>query len=389
MVRSFYEPAWRPTSAVIRSGGAQAAHDIAISLLRLGDALPGTATAGRVANRLTLPRRPTPIGGVTLPHPLIVAAGLVKGDGFDDEWAATKALRSGRDIVPGWRTLPALLGAVEFGSFTRQPRKGNRGRVVWRDDATRSMQNRVGLRNPGAAAAAGFLRSKGEALPRVWGISLAPTPGIEDLDAAAADLDESATAFVDAFDRHPRPPAWYALNLSCPNTEDDPDAFQTDALARRLAGTLVGRVRGTPVWVKVGPALSVEQYRVLARAFEDAGVQAVVATNTLAQPDPSGTATAGVSGDRLRTHALEAVSQLARIIAADRLSLDVIGSGGVQRGRDLIAFEEAGARAAMLYSALVFRGPLAPALILREAERVTAARRARLTQPSEVTAHGG
>ena len=60
----------------------------------------------------------------------------------------------GRDVVPGWRSLPALVGAVEFGSYTRHPRLGNPGRVVWRDHATRSMQNRIGLRNPGARAAA-------------------------------------------------------------------------------------------------------------------------------------------------------------------------------------------------------------------------------------------
>ena len=389
MVLSVYARAWRPTAAVIRSGGAQAAHEVATSLLRLGDAVPGAVAAARVARRSTLPNRPTVVGGVRLPHPLIVAAGLVKGDGFDDEYAAGEAVRDGRDIVPGWRVLPALLGAVEFGSYTRRPRKGNRGRVVWRDDSTHSMQNRVGLRNPGVAAAAGFLRSKGETLPRTWGVSLAPTPGVTDLDALAADLDEGVTTFVDAFDRHPRPPQWYSLNLSCPNTEDDPDQLQTDALARSLAGTLVSRVRGTPVWVKVGPALSAEQYRVLAQAFADTGVRAVVATNTLPRPAPRRDLTAGVSGDGLRAYALEAVAHLSRAISADRLPLDIVGSGGVRRGRDLIAFEEAGARAAMLYSALVFRGPLAPALILREAERAMRARRTGLTRATEAAVSGG
>jgi dihydroorotate dehydrogenase len=47
--------------------------------------------------------------------------------------------------------------------------------------------------------------------------------------------------------------------------------------------------------------------------------------------------------------------------------MDIIASGGIQSGADLAAFRAAGARAAMVYSALIFRGPLAPALILREA----------------------
>ncbi len=97
---------------------------------------------------------------MTLPHPLIVAAGLVKGDGFASEAEALAAVARGRNIMPGWRSLPALVGAVEFGSFTRWPRLGNPGCVVWRDMATRSMQNRVGLRNPGATAAAAFLGAR-------------------------------------------------------------------------------------------------------------------------------------------------------------------------------------------------------------------------------------
>ena len=50
-------------------------------------------------------------------------------------------------------------------------------------------------------------------------------------------------------------------------------------------------------------------------------------------------------------------------------SKGIVASGGILRGSDLLAFQAAGAQAAMLYSALVFRGPLAGALILREAER--------------------
>ena len=79
--------------------------------------------------------------------------------------------------------------------------------------------------------------------------------------------------------------------------------------------------------------------------------------------------TAGLGGAPLRPLALAAVGHLAEAIARRGSSLDIVGSGGVLEGRDLTAFLDAGAKAAMLYSALVFRGPLAPALILREAGR--------------------
>ena len=97
--------------------------------------------------------------------------------------------------------------------------------------------------------------------------------------------------------------------------------------------------------------------------------RAVVATNTLAGPAPTGAISAGMGGAPLRDHALAAVGHLGDAIARGGSALDIIGSGGVLEGRDLRAYLDAGAKAAMVYSALVFRGPLAPALILREAAR--------------------
>jgi dihydroorotate dehydrogenase len=95
----------------------------------------------------------------------------------------------------------------------------------------------------------------------------------------------------------------------------------------------------------------------------------VVATNTLAQPVPSGQGTAGVSGSRLRDQALDTVTRLKRAVDVSAAPLDIVGGGGILRGDDLRAFTDAGAVAAMLYTALLLRGPLAGALILREAER--------------------
>ena len=62
----------------------------------------------------------------------MLAAGFVKGVGFPDEDAALMAVESGRNVMPGWASVPALCGLVEFGSFTRWPRLGNPGTVVWR-----------------------------------------------------------------------------------------------------------------------------------------------------------------------------------------------------------------------------------------------------------------
>ena len=363
-----YELAWRPAAAMIERSDPMAMHRRTLALMRGADAIGPAGSLARLINRAVFPAMPVRVGGVDLPYPLILAAGLVKGDGFEAEPGALAAVRDDRDIVPGWRSAAALLGPVEIGSFTRHPRLGNKGRVLWRDSGTRSMQNRVGLRNPGARAAAEHLARHREALPATWGLNLAVSPGVSDPARSAAEISEAAAFFSEAFSGLDDGPGWVTLNLSCPNTEDDPRGTQSAELAEALAGALAA-ASSAPVWVKLGPELSDVQLAELVRVLTGAGVRALVATNTWAQPVADGDGEAGLSGRRLRSRALDTVVRLVEHIAAAGADLDIVASGGVLDGRDLLAFQAAGARAAMLYSALVFRGPLAGALILREARR--------------------
>jgi dihydroorotate dehydrogenase len=364
---SLYQLAWRPAAAVVGRSDPETAHARTLSLMRRADGSRALLAAARLVNRLALPPRPMLVGGVELPQPVILAAGLVKGDGFEAEAAALAAVQAGRDIVPGWRSAPALLGPVEFGSYTRWPRTGNAGRVLWRDVPGRSMQNRVGLRNPGARAAAAFLAGHAAWLPRVWGLNLAVSPGLDDPVIARAEIDEALELFATAFEGTAAGPAWITLNLSCPNTEDDPHGNQSVELAEAMTSGLPTLAR-RPLWVKVGPDLSDTQLAGLVAVFARTGVRAVVATNTLARPTPDGVASAGLSGAGLRPRALDTVVRLSQAIEAEAASLDIVAAGGILAGADLQAFRAAGARAAMVYSALVFRGPLAGACILAEAD---------------------
>ncbi|MCZ7540449.1 MAG: hypothetical protein M5U29_11160 [Anaerolineae bacterium] len=378
------------------------------------------------------PAAPVNVGGTTLESSLILAAGLVKGDGFASEEEALAAVAAGRNIIPGWRCLPPLVGLVEFGSFTRWPRLGNPGIVTWRDVPTRSTQNRIGLRNPGARAAAAFLGGRRGLLPHQYGINIAVSPGVTD----PARQTEEVLASLEAFVAAGVLPTWFTLNLSCPNTEDDPRGHQTADEARaictaalallrekiappfarrgaalprpgstspplgagaprrplsvdgegerpsaaRSRGEVAGSTPGEspspptgripPLWVKVGPDLSGEQYRALLRVFAETGVAAVVATNTLPLPAPDDLAVvAGVGGGRLHARAVEVAALLMAERAAHGYPVDVIACGGVQDGATLRAFAGLGITAMQYWTALVYRGPLASALLAYEGER--------------------
>lgn len=305
---------------------------------------------------------PVTVGGVRLSSPLMLAAGLVKGHGYTDEPAALSAVERGEDIMPGWASVPALVGQVEYGSFTRAPRLGNAGRVIWRDTTTRSTQNRVGLKNPGAVAAASFLA--GRSLPPVFGINIAVTPGVDDEEQERRDVIESLQAFIS----RGIVPSWFTLNISCPNTDDDPHGHQTDARTRALCGAVIDWLGGrAPLWVKVSPDLSEAQYQALMRAFADTGVKAVIATNTLAQPTPDDPrVSAGVGGGRLHGYAVRVTGLLAGIAAQGGYPVDVIGCGGVSDLPTYRAFVQAGARAVQYWSGLIYRGPWLAERILLE-----------------------
>jgi len=366
---AMYEWLLRP--ALFRSS-AQVTHERLLRWLRWADGQPWLHPVLGFSRRAAFPPMQMTAGGVTLASPLILAAGLVKGDGFETETVALDAVRRGRNIIPGWRCLPRLVGLVEFGSFTRWPRLGNSGTVVWRDVPTRSTQNRVGLRNPGAVAAAAFLEAHRRELPAQFGINVAVSPGVDD----PSQQTEEVLAALSAFIERGVHPTWFTLNLSCPNAEDDPRGHQTAEEARQICGAVIDRLRSAgqesgsviPLWVKVGPDLGDGQYRTLMRVFQETGVRAVVATNTLPMPSPDDPGvTAGVGGGRLHSRTVEVATLLMQEKLAQGYQVDVIGCGGVQDGATYRDFARLGIMAVQYWTALVYRGPLAAALIINEA----------------------
>ena len=310
------------------------AHESALRRLRFLDKHPRLLAA--LAGRFPKESWPVEAGGVRLDNPLILAAGLVKGDGFATEAEAMEAAGRGRNIIPGWRSVPALAGAVEMGSFTPVPRLGNSGTVLWRDAEHRTLYNRIGLRNPGARAAAAFLGERLAELPATYGISLAADPDETDLQQKCESIAEAAKHFISAGLR----PSWVTVNLSCPNT--DPSwrtglASNTKPTSRTdLAGNtkpanrtdLAGETNPAtqtantpahqatinpaiqtateppdhakaicaavkqqlpaeiPLWAKVGPDLPDAAYQELAQALAEAGAKAIVAINTATRQVP-------------------------------------------------------------------------------------------------------
>lgn len=366
-----YQRAARP---LLFRGSAQDSHVRVLHLLASLDRQPRLTSLLAGLRKQAQPARPVSAGGVSLPSPLVVAAGLVKGLGYRDEDAALTGSERDSAFMPGWFSVARLCGPVEFGSFTRWPRVGNPGTVIWRDAVTQSTQNRVGLKNPGARAAAAFLSSRWRSISEPFGINIAVSPGVTDPALEEAEVLEALQFFLDVgvF------PGWFTLNLSCPNTEDDPTGNQTEAKAARLGRAVVSLLdryskqagKRLPLWVKISPGLSAAQYQALMTALSAAGVAAVVATNTLGQPAPGQPElTAGVGGGRLHPAALEAVLHLQTAKEHTGSAADVIACGGIVDGNDWREYQALGVQAGQYWSALVYRGLWAAAVIEGESKQ--------------------
>ena len=122
----------------------------------------------------------------------------------------------------------------------------------------------------------------------------------------------------------------------------------------------------TPLWIKIAPDPGPEQIQALPGACAEAGVRAIVATNTLARPSPSDPRLgAGLGGAGLFPHARLAQKLLQQEMEETGGAVDLIACGGILDGA---SWRACGTQAGQYWSALVWRGPLAAALVLREAQ---------------------
>jgi dihydroorotate dehydrogenase (NAD+) catalytic subunit len=275
--------------------------------------------------------------GLALAHP------IVNGSGTFDAIAAQRTFGD------------AVLETFPFSAFvsktvTLEPRGGNPPPRLWESAA--GLLNSIGLPNRGLD---GYLAHDLPQLARL------PVPLI--VNVMGFTREEVAT-LVDAFAARDEVAA-LELNVSCPNVESGlvmgADPSETAGLLER-----VRPLTSKPLIVKLTP--NATDPGSVALAAEHAGADAISLVNTLRGMalDPRtgrpwlGGRTGGLSGPAVRTIALAQVAQV-----ASRVSIPVIGMGGVQSGRDALALVRAGARVVAVGTES-FRDPAAGARIAAE-----------------------
>lgn len=265
----------------------------------------------------------TTIGSVTLPSPVMTAAGTA---GHGAELHAFFPLDE--------------IGAVVVKSLAPWPWDGN---APLRVHATGGggMINSVGLQGPGLPA---WLETELPELERtgarivvsIWGRTV-------DDYARAAELLAAAGERVVAVE----------VNISCPNTEAGNELFAHSAALTTevLAATAAC---GRPRWAKLSPNVGFRLPEIAAAAAEG-GAEAVTLVNTyfglvldVATGRPVlGAGRGGVSGPAIHPMAVRAVAD----VRAALPDLPIIGVGGASTVADVVEFAMVGAQAVQIGTA--------------------------------------
>lgn len=304
----------------------EAAHGMAIKALQLGlTARPGPVTSARLR---------TTIAGIALPNPIGLAAG------FDKNATALGPLSD------------AGFGFLEVGAATPLPQPGNPKPRLFRLSEDGAAINRFGFNNDGVQAISARLAARRAGIP--VGLNLGANKNSSDRAADFARVMEAARDNVD----------FATVNVSSPNTEKLRDLQGKAALAALLQGVM--EVRGeTPVFLKIAPDLSEAEIADVADVAQEAGVNAIIATNTTldrtglrsAQRDEAG----GLSGAPLFDKSTRVLAQLSTLT-----DIPLIGVGGIATAEQAFAKITAGASAVQLYTALVYGGLSLAAKIARD-----------------------
>jgi dihydroorotate dehydrogenase (NAD+) catalytic subunit len=250
--------------------------------------------------------------GLHLAHPII------NGSGTFDAIAAARVFGEQQlhDAFP--------FSAYVSKTITLQPRAGNRPPRLW--EAPAGLVNSIGLPNKGLD---GYLR---EDLPRLAEL---PVPLITNVMGATA---EELGTLAEACDAHAEIAA-IELNVSCPNVKTGLDIGSYPRQLEQVVRDVRART-GKPLIVKLTP--NTADVAACGQAAEDGGADAVSLINTLRATalapgrrsggtgghptDWLGGHTGGLSGPAVRVVAL---AQVAAVAA--RVSIPVVGMGGVQR----------------------------------------------------------
>ena len=250
----------------------------------------------------------------------------------------------------------AGFGFAEIGGVTPRPQPGNPRPRLFRLPQDRAVINRFGFNNDGMEVIARRLAAR--APGGIVGLNLGAN---KDSPDRSGDFAQVLTRCGDYLD-------FATVNVSSPNTEKLRDLQGRAALTALLDRVMAARAelaRPIPIFLKIAPDLTDDELAEIAEVATEAGLSAIIATNTTlsreglksAHRDQPG----GLSGAPLFEKSTRVLARLSQLTDG---RMPLIGVGGIGSAEQAYAKIRAGASAVQLYSAMVYQGlSLAPRIV--------------------------
>jgi dihydroorotate dehydrogenase (NAD+) catalytic subunit len=263
---------------------------------------------------------PEHTGGLLLRNPVIAASGTF---GYGDEYIESVDMSG--------------LGAVVCKGTTRSPREGNpQPRLI---ETASGLLNSIGLQNVGIDA---VVEEKAP-LWATWNV-----PVIVNIAGETVDEYQYVASRLAGI----KGVSGIEINISCPNVASGGIEFGTSAKSAAEVTAAVKSASELPVIVKLSP--NVTDITEIALAVQEAGADAITLINTLrgmaidtnSQKPSLGNIVGGLSGPAIKPVALYMVYTV-----FEKVTIPIIGCGGITSSDDAIEFILAGASAVQVGTA--------------------------------------
>ena len=286
----------------------------------------------------SMPDHSVEVMGLRFPNPIGLAAGLDKNGNYID-------------------ALTSLgFGFIEIGTVTPKAQIGNPKPRLFRLKPEQAIINRMGFNNLGVDyLVSQVMKSQYEG---ILGINIGKNKTTAEEDALADYLYCLRKVYEHA--------DYITVNVSSPNTPGLRNLQFGDLFKALLEGlkkeqlalqSSYGVYR--PIAVKVAPDMDEKEARWMASALVEAGIDAVIATNTTVQREmistsPYRSEQGGLSGAPLREASTQLVGWLADAL---KNQLPIIGVGGIMDAKSASEKVEQGADLLQVYSGFIYHGP--------------------------------
>lgn len=306
------------------------AHEVTLSLLK-------TAHKLNISQQKIAPK-PVTCMGIEFPNPVGLAAGLDKNAAYIDALAGLG------------------FGFIEVGTITPRPQAGNPEPRLFRLAEQNAIINRMGFNNDGVDRLVENV--KAAKFKGILGINIGKN--------ADTPVEDATSDYLICLEKVYNYASYITVNISSPNTKNLRSLQSGHALTELLESLRARQLElaeanqhYVPLVLKVAPDLSQQDIEFIASQLITFKIDGLIVTNTTlsregVENSPHAQESGGLSGAPVFEKSTACLKAFAECLQGQ---VALIGVGGILKGEQALAKQQAGADLVQVYSGLIYTGP--------------------------------